>query len=132
MEQEHASKLVKAASIIASVQEDQLLFTAITEIAKLPLQELLSEQSARHCQLKALLSLKSMVTALTDLPETSLTQAIQDLFKQTWPRLSLLMQTQSSDSELLDACADYLWSVHSYLPPDDLFMPLQQALLGAF
>jgi hypothetical protein len=40
LSQEHASKLIKAAGLIAAVQEDARLFEAINQITTIPLHDL--------------------------------------------------------------------------------------------
>lgn len=72
-----------------------------------------------------------MVVALTDLPESSFAQAVNDLFTQTWPRISFLLEHSYTDSELLEACADFIAIVQAYLPPTS-FTTLQNALLSSF
>jgi hypothetical protein len=80
---EHASKLVEAAGIVASVQEDGKLELAIAEIAKIPVQMLVSD--ARSDLLKSVVVMSALVTSMNDLPACTIKSSLGSLFKQTWP-----------------------------------------------
>ena len=65
---EHAQKVIKAAGNVASMLNDQIIFTAIEKIFALPLADIKTPQADRQQLLKALSVLRSFALTLKDLP----------------------------------------------------------------
>ena len=65
------------------MQEEGKLELAIAEIAKIPVQMLVSD--VRIDLLKSIVVMSALVTAMNDLPACSIKNSLGSLFKQTWP-----------------------------------------------
>jgi len=94
---EHTSKLVRAAGIVASVQEESMMAQALEQIAKLPLQNLLNPQAPRESLLKASIALKSMICSISDLPKQTVRKTLTQLFNQTWQTLQQHFEVKAGD-----------------------------------
>ena len=129
---EHASKLVEAAGIVASVQDEGKLELAIAEIAKIPVQMLVSD--VRIDLLKSIVVMSALVTAMNDLPAFSIKNSLGSLFIQTWPYCQKFLAQRSGDTEMVEACCTYLQKVLSCLPNEVsiYFIDIQNSLMGCF